>query len=212
MEKVNIFCHSFEKVKPIYCIDWLHIEWNISSFYFLKSLWLWVTDNENPKFSVQISKLNAKFNFIWKEDFGPLSNSPVLLLFSPGKMLLMMFLVQKWLGSSFPEDVWAWWLLTPDSVHSLWSSSKCLNRLCLTVFSSLCSSLLLVHIFIPNFFLPVNFAFNMLWYSTPWTATPFSNVFWTIAKSAVFFIIELSKNKRYPECILYGWSFIETQM
>ncbi len=26
-----------------------------------------------------------------------------------------------------------------------------------------------------QFFLPVNFAFNMLWYSTPWTATPFSN-------------------------------------
>ncbi len=26
-----------------------------------------------------------------------------------------------------------------------------------------------------NFFLPVNFAFNMLWYSTPWTAPPFSN-------------------------------------
>ncbi len=32
------------------------------------------------------------------------------------------------------------------------------------------SSLLLVHIFLSNFFLPVNFAFNMLWYSTPWTA------------------------------------------
>ncbi len=65
--------------------------------------------------------------------------------------------------------------LTPASVHSLWSSLMCLNRLCLTVFSSLRSSLLLVHIFLPNFFLPVNFAFNMLWYSTPWTATPFSN-------------------------------------
>ncbi len=26
-----------------------------------------------------------------------------------------------------------------------------------------------------NLFLPVNFAFNILWYSTPWTATPFSN-------------------------------------
>ncbi len=26
-----------------------------------------------------------------------------------------------------------------------------------------------------QFFLPVNFTFNMLWYSTPWTATPFSN-------------------------------------
>ncbi len=34
-------------------------------------------------------------------------------------------------------------------------------------------------IFLPNFFRPVNFAFNMLWYSkictTHWTATPFSN-------------------------------------
>ncbi len=39
--------------------------------------------------------------------------------------------------------------------------------------SSACA-LLLVHIFLPNFFLPVNFAFNMLWYSTPWTVTPFS--------------------------------------
>ncbi len=58
-----------------------------------------------------ISKLNAKCTFIWKEDFRPLSNSPVLFLLSPGKMLLTMFLVQKWLGSSFPEDVWAWWLL-----------------------------------------------------------------------------------------------------
>ncbi len=37
-------------------------------------------------------------------------------------------------------------------------------------------------------------------------------VFWTIAKSAVFPIIVVLKNKRYPEFILYGWSFIETQM
>ncbi len=150
MEKVNIFCHSFEKVKPIYCIDWLHIEWNISSFYFLKCLWLWVTDNENPKFSVQISKWNAKFNFIWKEDFGPLNNSPVLLLRSPGKMFLTMFQVQKWLGSSFPEDVWAWWLLmhwlqiqfTPcEALSSVWIgfawqySQACGHPCCLSTFS-----------------------------------------------------------------------------
>ncbi len=37
-----------------------------------------------------------------------------------------------------------------------------INQLCLTVFSSLQSSLLLVHLFLPKFFLPVNFAFNML--------------------------------------------------
>ncbi len=56
-------------------------------------------------------KLNAKLPFIWKEDFGPLNNSSVLFLLSPGKMLLTMFLFQKWLGSPFPEDVWARWLL-----------------------------------------------------------------------------------------------------
>ncbi len=73
----------------------------------------------------------------------------VIFLFSPGKMLLTMFLFQKCLGSSFPEDVWAVDALTPASVHSLWSSAKCLNRLCSTVFSSLRSALLLVHIFHP---------------------------------------------------------------
>ncbi len=91
-----------------------------------------------------------------------------------------MFLFQKWLGVPFPEDLISRCLsvvtldaLTPASVHSLWSSPKCLNWLCLTVF--LRSSLLLVHLFLSNFFLPVNFAFYILWYSTLWTATPFSN-------------------------------------
>ncbi len=49
--KVNIFCHSFQKVKPIYYIDSLH---RVKYFkpLFLEFLWLWLTDNENPKFSV----------------------------------------------------------------------------------------------------------------------------------------------------------------
>ncbi len=37
-------------------------------------------------------------------------------------------------------------------------------------------------------------------------------VFWTIAKSAVLSVIAVSKNKQYPEFVLYEWSFIETQM
>ncbi len=45
----------------------------------------------------------------------------------------------------------------------------------IAAFKSKASSLLLVHIFLPNFFLPVNFACNMLWH-----------IFWTIAKSALF--------------------------
>ncbi len=53
--------------------------------------------------------------------------------------------------------------------------SQVFDQLFLIVFSSLQSSLLLVHLFLPNFFFPVNFAFNTLWYSTLWTANPFSN-------------------------------------
>ncbi len=92
-----------------------------------------------------------------------------------GKMLLTMFLFQKWPGSSFPEDVWAWWLLihllqlqfTPcEALKGVWISfawhysQACGHPCCLCTFS---------------YPISVNFAFNMLWYCTPWTATPFSN-------------------------------------
>ncbi len=174
-------------------------------------------------------QMKCKIYFHLKRGLWTTEQQSCYFPFSPGKMLLTLYLFQKWLGSPFPEDVWAWWLLialTPASDHSLRSSPKCLNQLCLTVFSTLRSSLLVVHIFLPNFFLPVNFAFNMLWYSTPWTPAPSVMtlcdlpslwrvsmiVFWTIAKSAVFPIIVVSKNKRYPEFMLYRWSFIETQM
>ncbi len=97
-----------------------------------------------------IYKWNAKFTFIWKEDFGPLTNSPVLFLLSPGKMLLTMFLFQKWVGSSFREDIWAWWLLmhslqiqfTPcEALSSVWIgfawrySQACGHPCCLCTFS-----------------------------------------------------------------------------
>ncbi len=62
-----------------------------------------------------------------------------------------------------------------DSWSSFSSLLVKLSQVFESVFSSLRSSLLLVHIFLPNFFLPVNFAFNMLWYSTPWTDISFSN-------------------------------------
>ncbi len=122
--------------------------------------------HSSSRFRTLISKWNAKMYFIWKEDFGPLGNSPVLFLFR-----CFWHCSFSWRCLSVVTlDA-----LTPASVLSLWSSPKCLNRLCLTVFSSLRSSLWLVHIFLPNFFLPVNFTFNMLWHSTPWTATPFSH-------------------------------------
>ncbi len=106
--------------------------------------------------------------------------------------------------------------LTPASVHSLWSSHTCLNQLCLTVFSSLQSSLLLVHLFLPNS--SFQSTLHLICFDTAlckqphlsvmtlcdlpslWRASMF--IFWTIAKSAVFSITVVSKNKRYPEFIL----------
>ncbi len=77
----------------------------------LQATWILCLATLPPDSGTLISKCNTKFTFIWKEDFGPLSNSLVLFLLSPGKMLLTIFLFQKLLGSPFPEDVWAWWLL-----------------------------------------------------------------------------------------------------
>ena len=51
MKKLNVFGHWFQKLKPIYYIDSLH---RVKYFkpLFLAIWWLWLTDNENPKFSV----------------------------------------------------------------------------------------------------------------------------------------------------------------
>ncbi len=67
-----------------------------------------------------ISKLNAKFTFIWKDDFGPLSNSPFICLLSPGKKLLRCFyfrsgLVALFLKMSEHGDSWC----TDSSFSSL---------------------------------------------------------------------------------------------
>ncbi len=173
-----------------------------------------------------ISKLIATFTFIWKEDFGPLSNSSVNFLLSPGKMLLTMFLVQKWFGSSFPEDVWAWWLLMHwlqlqftswEALPSVWISfawqysQACVHPCCLCTFSypiySIQSTLHLICFDTALLEQPPLSVMTLCDVPSLWRVSMI--VFWTISKSAVFPIIELSKNKRYPQFILYGWSFIE---
>ncbi len=171
----------------------------------------------------------SKFTFFWKEAFGPLSNSPIILFLSPGKMLLMMFLFQKWLGSPFPEVIWAWWLLmhwlqlqfTPcEALPSVWIgfawqySQACGHPCCLCTFfypiSSFQSTLHLICFDTALLEQPPLSVMILCDLLSLWTGSMI--VFWTIAKSAVFPIIVVSKNKRYPEFILYGWSFIETQM
>ncbi len=99
-----------------------------------------------------VSKRNTKLALVWKEYFGPLCNSPVLLLLSPGKTPLTTT-VAKFLDTSVCGALNA---LTP-SVHSWWSSPKFLNRFCLTILIRLRFSRVVVHIFLPHFFLPLNF-------------------------------------------------------
>ncbi len=194
-----------------------------------QATWILCLSTLPPDCGTLISKWNAKCTFFWQEDFGPLSNSPVLFLFSPVKMFLMMFLFQKWLGSSFPEDVGSWWLLihwlqlqfTPcEALPSVWigfawqCSQACGHPCCLCTFSypisSFQSTLHLICFdtaLCEQSHLSVMTLCDLLSF---WKVSMI--IFWTIAKSAVFPIIVFSKNKRYPECILYGWSFIESQM
>ncbi len=192
----------------------------------LQATWILCLSTLLPDSGTLISKWNATINFIWKEDFGPLSNSLVLFLLSPGKMLLTMFPFQKWLGSPFPEDVWAWWLLmhwlqlqfTPcEALPSVWIgfawqySQACGHSCCLCTFSYPISSF--------------QSTLHLKCFDTALCEHPPLSVMtlcdlpylWrvsmiVIAKSAVFPIIVVSKNKRYSQFILYGWSFIETQI
>ncbi len=191
----------------------------------LQATWILCLATLPPDSGTLISKLIATFTFIWKEDFGPLSNSSFLFLLSPDKMFLTMFLFLKWLGSSFPEDVWAWWLLmhwlqlqfTPcEALPSVWIifawqySQACSQPCCLCTFSypiySFQSTLLLICFdtaLLEQPPPPPPSVMTLCDVPSLWRVSMI--VFWTIAESAVFPIIVLSKNKRYPEFILYGW-------
>ncbi len=194
----------------------------------LQATWILCLSSLPPDSGTLISKWNAKFTWN-KEDFGPLSNSPVLFLLSPGKILLTMFLFQKWLGSSFPEGVWAWWLLmhwlqlqfTPcEALPSVWIgfawpySQACGHPCFLCTFSYPISSFQsTLHLICFDTALLVQQSLSVMTLCdlpSLWRVSMI--VFWTIAKSAVFPIIVVLQNKRFPQFILYWWSFIETQM
>ncbi len=130
-----------------------------------------------------------------------------------------MFLFQKWLGSSFPEDVWAWWLLmhwlqlqfTPrEALPIVWIgfvwqySQACSHPCCLSTFpypiSSFQSTLHLICFDTALLEQPPLSVMTLCDLLSLWRVSMI--VFWTIAKSAVFPIIVVSKNKRYPQFIL----------
>ncbi len=112
----------------------------------LQATWILCLSTLPPDSGTLMSKLNEKCTFIWKEDFGPLSNSPVFFLFSPGKMRLTMFLFQKWCVALFlkmSERGDSWWtdssfssLLVKLSQGFAWQYSQaCGHPCCLFTFS-----------------------------------------------------------------------------
>ncbi len=104
-----------------------------------------------PDSRTLVSKWNTKLALIWKEDFGRLGNSPVLLLLSPGKTPLTTT-VAKFLDMSVCGGSWC-------PVHSLWSSPKFLNTFCLTILIRLWFSRLVVHLFLTFTFMHLSDAF-----------------------------------------------------
>ncbi len=125
----------------------------------------------------------------------------------------------KGLGSPFPEDVWAWWLLmhwlqlqsTPcEALPSVWISfawlysQACGHPCCLCTFSYPISSFQsTLHLICFDTALCEQPHLSVMTFCdlpSLWRVSMF--VFWIIAKSAVFPIIVVSKNKRYPEFIL----------
>ncbi len=99
--------------KPSLTVETLH--WtssNVDSVPLLSSSRLWDPD----------SKGNAKFTFIREHNFGPLSSSPVLFVFSPGETLLTLSVVQEWLDT---RNATAETHVLHTSVHSgSWSTDS----------------------------------------------------------------------------------------
>ncbi len=176
-----------------HCTPNHHRLWKLNTG--LQATWAMSFSTLPPDSRTLVYKLNTKLNLIWKENFGPLGNSSVLLL-SPGKTPLMTT-VAKFLDTMCVVALDA---LTTVSVHSLWSSPKFLNQFCLTILIRLWFSRLVVHLFLPHFFLPLNFlltcldtalceqpaylAMNVCGLPSLWRVSMI--VFWTTVRSAVF--------------------------
>ncbi len=135
-----------------------------------KKLWLWPSSTLLPDYRTLVSKLNTKLALIWKENFRPLGNSPVLLL-SPGKTPLTTT-VAKCLDMSVCGGSWC---LETSLSPFLVKFTQILESILLdnphkaAVLSADCAS------FSSTLFPSTQLSVNKLGYSTLWTASFFGN-------------------------------------
>ncbi len=136
-----------------------------------KQLGLWASPPFLQTLGPWLPKKKKKLALIWKEDFGPLGNSPVLLLLSPGKTPLTAT-VAKFLDMSVCGGSWC---LAPSLSPFLVKFTQNFELILLdnphkaAVLSVGCAS------FSSTLFPSTQLSVNMLGYSTLWTASFFCN-------------------------------------
>ncbi len=111
-----------------------------------------------PDSRTLVSKLNTKLALIWKEDFGPLGNSPVLLLLSPVKTPLTTT-VAKFLDTSVCGGSWC---LDPSLSPFHVKFTQILELILLDNPHKVAVLSLVVHLFLSTLFLPLNFLLTCL--------------------------------------------------
>ncbi len=161
----------------------------------LQATWAMIFSTLPPDSRTLVSILNTKRALIWKEDFGPLGNNPVLLL-SPGKILLMTT-VAKFLDTSVCGVSWS---LDPSLSPFLVKFTQILESILLDNPHKVAFLSVGCYLFLPHFFLPLNFpltcldtalceqpasfAMNVCGLLSLWRVSMI--VFWTTVRSAVF--------------------------
>ncbi len=146
-----------------------HRLWKLNSG--LQETWAMSFSTLPPDSRTLVSKWNTKLALIWKEDFGPLGNSLVLLLLSPGKTPLTTN-VAKFLDMSVCGGSWC---LDPSLSPFLVKFTQILESVLLdnphkaAVLSVGCAS------FSSTRFPSTQLSVNMRGYSTLWTANFFGN-------------------------------------
>ncbi len=152
-----------------HCTPNHHRLWKLNTG--LQATWAMSFSTLPPDSRTLVSKWNTKLVLIWKEDFGPLSNSPVLLLLSPGKTPLTTT-VAKFIDTSVCGGSWC---LDPSFSPFLVKFTQILESILLdnphkaAVLSVGCAS------FSSTLFPSTQLSVNLLGYSTLWTASFFGN-------------------------------------
>ncbi len=133
----------------------------------LQATWAMSFSTLPPDSRTLVYKWNTKLALIWKEDFGPLGNSPVLLLLSPGKTPLKTT-VAKFLDTSVCGDSLC---LYPRLSPFLVKFTQILELILLDNPHKAAVLLVGCASFSSTLFPSTQLSVNMLGYSTLWTAS-----------------------------------------